>query len=290
MWILVTPPGSSYILAFEDTSTLRYFHFYEKSTARFAIHYTRAAIPGVTPDNGVGTEVEVDFTYNPVLHPNGMRDSNWHYITFSVNYPNMQLTVDGYAYSISEYSYTNQFRVKVPITPGTTMPAPIMNKSGNSAINVRIGGSSTRAPGFVMQGSIRQMYFTSLMNTMTYTCLASCKNLISTDGRAPQVTTSYNPVSRTLTFTGTNSPSVYTNFLQSLVYVDNGYLLPQETGSTRIITLQVCILCLDAMQCHHHLFPHRFLMLQRPQQQVLPLSPLPDSPISFLPCLMPTAT
>ena len=240
MWVQVIPPGSSYLLTFEDTTTARYFHLFDKSLTRFTVYYVRAAIPGAS-DKGMGSEVEVNFIYNAAIHPNGMRDSMWHYVTLSVNYPIMQLTLDGTVYNISEYSYTNQNGVKVPITNGTTMPVPILNKSGQSGINVRIGGSSTRSPGYTLKGGIRQLYFTPLMNTATYNCLASCNNNISTDGRTPQITTSYNPVSRTLFFNGASSPSEYTNFLQSLVYVDNGYLAPQETGSTRIITLQVCV-------------------------------------------------
>eukprot|EP00731_Ephydatia_muelleri_P012912 Em0007g222a len=150
----------------------------------------------------------------------------------------MQLTLDGIVYNISEFLYTNQSGVRVPLSLGTTMPAPILNKSGQSSINVHIGGSSTRSPGYTLRGGIRQLYFTPLMNTATYSCLASCNNQIYTDGRTPQITTSYNPVSRTLSFNGASSPSVYTNFLQSLVYADNGYLTPQETGSTRVIILQ----------------------------------------------------
>ena len=245
MWVQSIPTGSVYLLTFEDTTNVRYFHLYERSTTRFTVYYARAAIPGAATDTSVGSEVEVDFTYNATIHPSGMRDSMWHYVTLSVNYPIMQLTLDGTVYSISEYYYTNQNGVRVPLGSGTalgtTMPAPILNKSGRSSINVRIGGSSKRSPGYTLRGGIRQLYFTPLMNTATYSCLASCNNNIYTDGRTPQITTSYNPVSRTLFFNGANSPSEYTNFLQSLVYVDNGYLTPQETGSTRIITLKVCV-------------------------------------------------
>ena len=251
------PPGSSYLLTFEDTSTARYFHLYDKSTARFTVYYARAAIPGAPTDASVGTEVEVGFTYNATIHPNGMRDSLWHYITLSVNYPTMQFTLDGIVYNISEFLYTNQSGVRVPLSGvalGTTMPAPILNKSGQSGINVHIGGSSTRSPGYSMKGGIRQLYFTPLMNTATYNCLASCNNKIYTDGRTPQITTSYNPVSRTLSFNGASSPSVYTNFLQSLVYADNGYLTPQETGSTRVIILRVCC-CLYLNVLQHFTFP-----------------------------------
>ena len=244
MWIQDYKAGSAYILAFEDTTTLRYFHLFEQSLTRFVVFYVRAAIPGSSYDNGAGTEVEVDFMYDATLSPNGLRDNMWHYITISVNYPVMQFTVDGVVYNIVAYSYYDQNRNKVPssglVTPGTVMPAPIMDKTGNAVINVRIGGSSVRqTTGYVVKGSIRQMYFTSLMDSKTYSCLASCNNQIYSDGRVPQISTSFNPVSRTLSFSGTNSPSVYTSFLQSLVYADNGYLPPQETGSTRIVTLQV---------------------------------------------------
>ena len=257
MWMQVLPPGSSYLLTFEDTTTARYFHLYEKSTTRFTVYYARAAIPGAPTDTSVGTEVEVDFIYNAAIHPNGLRDSLWHYITLSVNYPTMQFTLDGIVYNISEYLYTNQNGVRVPLSGvalGTTMPAPILNKSGQSGINVRIGGSSIRTPGYSLKGGIRQLYFTPLMNTSTYNCLASCNNQIYTDGRTPQITTSYNPVSRTLSFNGTSSPSVYTNILQSLVYVNNGYLTPQETGTIHIITLQVCC-CLYLNLLQHFTFP-----------------------------------
>ena len=244
MWVQDLVKGSTYLLAFEDTSTLRYFHFYEKSITRFAVFYARAALPGIASDNGIGTEVEVDFLYDPAIHPVGLRDNLWHYITISVNYPDMQFTLDGVVYSIGELSYYDQNRNRIPalgsgLLPGYKMPAPIMSKTG-MPIDIHIGGSSVRTPaGYVLKGGIRQIYFTSLMPNATYTCLASCNNKIYSDGRVPQIGTSYNPVTRTLSFSGTYSPSLYTNFLQSLVYSDNGYLPPQETGSTRVVTIQV---------------------------------------------------
>ena len=248
MWIRVRSGSSSaYILAFE-LGRNRYFSLYEASQTTLVLYYFRDNIPGVTNDDGRNTQVALTFFYDPAIFPVGLRDNQWHFITFTIDFPAAILTVDGYEYRPTRGNYRNQFQSRVDLlqlTDGTyyNMPAPILTKTQAQidGISGKIGGSA-RSNRFSLDGEIRQLTLTNVFDTSTLNCIASCNNRIGISPGATitsSITTLYNPSVRRFSFRGSASPSQYTTLLQSLVYYSNGFLLPQEQGESRIIRISV---------------------------------------------------
>ena len=250
LWIRVASgSGSSYIVTFE-LSRARYFSLYESSSSSLVLYYFRDNLPGVSSDNDDGrdTQVALTFFYDPAIFPNGLRDNQWHFVTFTIDYPAAILTVDGYEYRPTRGNFFNQFESQVffsQLTDGTfyDMPAPIITKTQAQidAISGKIGGTA-RGNGFSLDGEMRQLTLTNIFGTSTLNCIASCNNRIGVASGATipsSITTLYNPATRRFSFRGAASPSQYTILLQSLVYFSNGFLLPQEQGESRIIRISV---------------------------------------------------
>ena len=253
MWIRVSSgSSSSYILSFE-LDTDRYFSLFEASRTTLVLYYFRDNIVGVTNDDARNTQVALTFFYDRAILPLGLRDNQWHFLTFTIDFPAAILNVDGYEYRPTRGNYRDQFQSRVDLTlltDGTyhDMPAPILTKTQAQidGISGKIGGSARRSRSsvgpYALDGEMRQLSLTSLFDTSTFNCIASCNNRI---GIAPgatipsSITTLYNPVKRQFIFRGAASPSQYTTLLQSLVYYSNGFLLPQEQGESRIIRISV---------------------------------------------------
>lgn len=249
MWLNLNAGASQYILSFEVGSQ-RYFTLYDVSQTRIIFYYFRDFLPGVNPaeDDGYTTQVALSFPYDAAVLPSGLRDGQWHFVALNIDYPSATLVIDGAVYHPSRGNYRDSFRNTVNFPEdGSTyeMPAPILNKSTSQIDSIvgRIGGSA-RGDRFSMAGQIRQLSLTDVITTSTFNCLASCNNQIFPSPSFPVVssfTTFYNPVSRVLSFSGSLTPTVYTQFMQSLVYSSNGFLPPEESGESRIIRLQVRI-------------------------------------------------
>ncbi len=247
-WIRVaTGSSSSYILTFE-LGRDRYFSLYEASQSTFVLYYFRDNIPGITIDDGRNTQVALTFFYDPAVFPVGLRDNQWHFITFTIDFPAAILTIDGYEYRPTRGNYRNQFQSRVDLvqlTDGTfyNMPAPILTKTQAQidGISGKIGGTA-RGNRFSLDGEMRQLTVTNVFDTSTLNCIASCNSRIGVASGATipsSITTLYDPATRRLSFRGAANPSQYTILLQSLVYYSNGFLLPQEQGESRIIRISV---------------------------------------------------
>lgn len=249
VWLRVEPTsGSSYIVSFELGND-RYFSLYESSVARMTFYYFRDALPGFSSatDDGYDTQVALSFYYNRTQLPNGLRDNQWHFLSFSVNFPSATLLIDGVEYQPTRGNYRNQFDGPVNFDQvagvNYSMPAPILEKSDTliNDIGARIGGSIRRNNRHAMFGEMRQMVLSNIVDNNLYACLASCNNIIGGDPNQPfpDFVTFYNPVTRTYDFTGPNNAARYTEFVQSMIYYTNGFLPPQESGERRRITLRI---------------------------------------------------
>lgn len=247
-WIRVTAgSSSSYILTFE-LGTNRYFSLYEASTITLVLYYFRDNIPGVINDDARNTQVGLTFFYDPAVFPNGLRDNQWHFIALTINFPLAVINVDGHEHHPVRGYYRNQFQSRVDLqrlTDGTyhNMPAPILTKTQTQidGISGKIGGSA-RSIRFSFDGQIRQFTLTSNLNASTVSCVASCNNRIGIGPNSTissTISTLYNPVTRTLFFSGAANPNHYTTLLQSLIYYNNGFLLPKEEGEIRIISISI---------------------------------------------------
>ena len=242
-WLNVASGSSSaYIFSFE-MGTSRYFSLYESGRARAIFYYFRDRL--ATQDDGYNTQVALSFYYNSEVFPEGLRDSKWHFIVLTVDFPTVTLTVDGYIHYPTRGNYFDTFENQVDLfRNGSTyqMPAPILTKTTAQidAINGYIGGSSrgnTRS--FALDGEMRQMVVTDVLDTDTYNCLGSCNNRIYSDGSVSGFTTFYNPARRSFEFSSNAGPEAYTAFLMSLIYSDNGFLPPEEDAESRRISVQV---------------------------------------------------
>ena len=247
-WIRVLSDSSaSYILSFE-LGTNRYFSLFEASGTTFVFYYFRDNIPGVTTDDGRTTQVALTFFYDTSLFPSGLRDNQWHFISFSVDFPSVILNIDGYEHRPTRGNYRNQFQSRVDLallTDGTfyNMPAPILTKTQAQidSISGKIGGTE-RGNRFSLGGEMRQLTQTDLFDTNTFNCIASCNSRIGIASGATissSISTIYNPTTRRFVFSGTATPSQYTTLLQSLVYFSNGFLLPEEEGEIRVISISI---------------------------------------------------
>ena len=254
MWLnLNSGSASQYILAFEF-GTQRYFSLYDTSVTRLIFYYFRDTLPGVVPldDDGYVSQVALSFYYDTAVFPSGLRDGRWHFVTLNIDYPSVTLVIDGYVYRPTRGNYRDSFRSTVNLPQDGTMyemPAPILTKSTSQIDSIvgRIGGSA-RGDRFSMGGQMRQLSLTDIITTDTFNCLASCNNRIFPSPSFSVVssfTTLYNPVARVLSFSGSLTPAVYTQFMQSLVYSSNGRLPAEESGESRIIRLQVREILLD---------------------------------------------
>ena len=247
-WIRVRGgSNSAYILSFE-LGRSRYFSLFEASPTTLVFYYFRDNIPDVTNDDARNTQVALTFFYDQTILPLGLRDNQWHFVTFTVDFPAVILTVDGYEYRPTRGNYLDEFqsRVDLPqLTDGTfhDMPAPILTKTQAQidGISGKIGGTA-RGNRFSLDGEMRQLTLTNVLDTSTLNCIASCNSVIGIAPGAtipPSITTLYNPAARRFSFRGAASPIQYTTLLQSLVYYSNGFLLPQEQGESRIIRISV---------------------------------------------------
>ena len=250
-WVKVESSSkSSYLITFE-ADHLRYFSLYESSNQRIIIYFHRDLLDGFTSkedDDGYNTQVGLSFYFDRSRLPTGLRDSQWHFLSLSVSYPNIILMVDGIEYRPTRGNYRNHIEatVDLPLDGSVyTMPAPILTKTDTQirTISGRIGGSF-RGNKFSLFGEMRQVVFSSrVISSNSYTCLASCNNIIGLDlsssSSFPQFQMFYNPVTRTFQFEASTDAVGYTNFLQSLVYFTNGFLPPQETRESRLITIRI---------------------------------------------------
>lgn len=245
MWIRVdTDSGASYIFSFEIGNN-RYFSLYERSQSRANLYYFRDSIPGEPIDDGVNTQVAFSFYYDTNIFPLGLRDGQWHFVALTIDFPEVMLIIDGYVIRPTQGNYFDSFDNQViqsRLTDGShyQMIAPLLTKTQQQIDDLagRIGGSS-RGDSFSLDGQIRQMMFTNLVDTNTYNCLGSCNSLIVADGTVTGFTTFYDPAKREYQFSGNFSPLLYTNFLQTVFYSSNGFLPPEEVGESRLIRIQV---------------------------------------------------
>ena len=248
-WIRISTVNSaaSYILACE-LGTNRYFSLYDASTTRMIWYYFRGTLPGVTSDDGYNSQVTVSFYYDPAVFPNGLRDNQWHFITLTINYPSVSLSVDRRVYMPTQGNYRNQFDSSVildRLLDGTTyfMPAPILTKLATEIdqISCKLGGSA-RDNRFSLFGEIRQPMVTNILTDSEHRCIASCNEYLDVDLSFPitqSFQTFYDPVKRILEFNSPAGDSQYSTFLKSLIFVTNGFIPPQEEGESRQIDIQI---------------------------------------------------
>ncbi len=238
--------NAAYIVSFEIGRS-RYFSLLDSSPTILVLYYNRDALPGVTvpQDDGYNTQVALSFFYNTTQLPNGLRDNQWHFLAFTVNFPSVRLLVDNVEYRPTRGNYRNEFNSRIDLPQSSEpydMPAPILTKSTDqiNTIVSRIGGSN-RGNQFSLFGEMRQLVISDILSEDLYVCLASCNNIIGVDPNAsfPNIATSYNPVARIFDFTGTSNDVGYTDFLQSLIYYTNGFLQPEESGERRVVTLRI---------------------------------------------------
>lgn len=247
LWLRVEPDSdASYIISFE-LGRNRYFSLFESGRTRMTFYYFRDLLPGqtVASDDGYNTQVALSFFYNQTQLPQGLRDNQWHFLSFTVAFPSVRLVIDGVEYQPTQGNYRNEFQSTVnQRRDGTsyTMPAPILTKTDMqiNEIVARIGGS-IRNNNYGLFGEMRQFTMSSVVDNSLYACLASCNNIIGIDPTQsfPEIVTFYNPVTRSFSFTGPANATRYSLVLQSLVYFTNGFLLPQERGERRVITLRI---------------------------------------------------
>ena len=251
MWVVVdTGSASSYLVSFEN-GRAREFSLFESSRNRLILYYRRGALPSIPPgqtDDGEDSQVAFSFYYDGNRLPSGIRDGLWHFISLSVDFPVVTLTVDGNTFQPTQGNYRNEFNsiVTLPqLTDGSVyeMPAPIVVKTQAriDAINGIIGGSQ-RGNQYALDGQLRQITASNLLSPDTYTCMASCNNRIIVDPLAvvPHETF-YNPVNRIFEFSGSHLVEEYTALLRSLVYIDNGFLSPEGSGVEENRTIEIQI-------------------------------------------------
>ena len=212
------------------------------------IYYYRDLLAGqsIASDDGYNTQVALSFYYNRTQLPNGIRDNQWHFLSLTVDFPSITLLIDGVQYQPTRGNYRDNFQSTVNLNQvagvNYTMPAQILTKSVSQINDIvaRIGGS-IRGSNFALFGEMRQLTLSNIVDDDTFACLASCNNIIGVDPNSsfPDIVTFYNPVTRTFDFTGPSDATGYTALLQSLIYYTNGFLLPEESGERRIITLRI---------------------------------------------------
>ena len=247
MWVKVESGSSpAYLVAFEE-GTERQLSLFDGSQSRLIFYYCRGElssnVPG-EPDDGFATQVSLSFYYDSSRLPTGLRDSQWHFLALTINYPVVLLTLDGTVYLPTAGSFRNQFNSLVSLVNDGTeyeMPAPILVK-GQAQINAISGiiGGSQRGTQFSLAGEMRQVTISNVLSSEMYTCMASCNNriIINTLATLPQETF-YNPVTRVLDFNGNFPALVYTALLRSLIYIDNGFLLPESNGIIKNRTIEL---------------------------------------------------
>ena len=251
MWVRVNANSdSAYIFSYE-LGTARYFSLYDSSTDRAILYYFRDRLSELDPtalDDGIETQVAFSFYYDAAIFPNGLRDSQWHFISLDMDFPDATFIVDGYVFRPTRGNYFNTFGNQVVLNrlqDGTfyQLPAPILTKSQDviDSIAGRLGGSARgNNIQFCLGGQIRQMLFTDRLSTANYNCIASCNNEVFSDGTVLGFTTFYQPVSRVYSFSGAFTPDQYTAYLQTLLYSDNGFIPLEQEGESRLVRLQVC--------------------------------------------------
>ncbi len=250
-WVEVEESSaSSYLFSFE-IGRQRYFSFYDRSNSRLNVFYYRDALDGFMPstDDGYNTQVALSFYFDRIRFPNGLRDARWHFIALTVAYPTMIITIDNVELRPTMGNYFNNIEQQVllnRLTDGSyyNMPAPILTKTAAmiSSIVGRVGGSS-RNDQYSFHGQIRQMVVSPTIDNASYVCLASCNNIIGLSPEAAanfsQFQVSYDPIQRVFSFDASTDAAGYTSFLQSVVYLTNGYLSPQESGQSLRINLNI---------------------------------------------------
>ena len=251
MWITINANSqSAYIFSYE-LGTARYFSLFDSGSDRAILYYFRDRLSELDPadvDDGFRTQVAFSFYYDDAIFPNGLRDSQWHFISLNMDFPDVTFTVDGYVFRPTRGNYFNSFNNQVVLDrlqDGTfyQLPAPLLTKSQDiiDSIDGRLGGSARgNNIEFCLGGQIRQMLFTDRLSTADYNCIGSCNNEVFSDRTVSGFTTFYQPATRLLSFSGPLTPDEYTAYLQTLLYSDNGFIPLEQEGESRLVTLQVC--------------------------------------------------
>ena len=250
LWIRISEESAAaYVLGCE-LGTARYFSLYDASADRMILYYFRDSTDGLTPqnDDGYNTQVALSFYYDPAVFPNGLRDSQWHFVAITVNYPSVSYSVDGRVLLPTQGNYRNRFDSQVILNrllDGTfyTMPAPILTKSVTQIdqISCKLGGSA-RNNRFSLFGEMRQPTLTNILTDTDHRCIASCNEYLDVDvslSTSLSFETFYDPVRRILEFSSSAGDAQYALFLQSLVFVSNGFIPPEEEGESRQIDIQI---------------------------------------------------
>lgn len=253
-WIrLDSLSNAAYILSFERDRD-RYFSLYESSRTRAIFYYFRDTLSNFeqNEDAGYSTQVALSFYYDPDLFPEGLRDSKWHFIALSVDFPSITLTIDGYVHRPTRGNYFNEDDSQVRLNLNGSiynMPAEILRKSNSiiDDIDGYIGGSS-RSITFALDGSIRQLVLTDYLGTDGYNCLGSCNVIIFSDNSISGFNTFFNPAKRSFEFSSSAEPNApvgdteYTEFMNTLIFSDNGFLPPEEEDELWKVSVQVSIM------------------------------------------------
>ena len=251
-WIMLDQTSrASYIFSFE-TGSDRYFSLYERSRTRANFYYFRDTIGNLEQEDDLGYESQValSFFYDPSIFPDGLRDNEWHFIALSVDFPSISLTVDGYTLRPTQGNYYDSTDTQVLQENNGTiydMPAPILvkNQAVIDSLTGYIGGSSGRGVNYALDGAIRQLILTNILETDAYNCLGSCNVDIFPDDSVNNFTTFYNPAKRSFEFSSSADPNVpvgdtaYTAFMGTLIFSDNGFLPPEEEGESWRVSVQV---------------------------------------------------
>lgn len=245
-WLLVeTNSDSTYLLSC-DLERNRYFSMYESSRSRLTLYYFRDSIPGFPNDDGYNTQVALSFYYDTTAFPDGLRDSKWHFISLTVDFPTVYFSLDGHIMHPTQGNYVNEFGSRILLDRDGSMhdmPAPILTKTETqmNEIECKLGGSN-RGTSFALFGMMRQPTVTNILTETDHRCIASCNEYLEVDSSfsvSPSFEIFYDPVQRQIEFSSQSDVSEYSLLLQSLTFNSNGFIPPEEEEESRQINIQI---------------------------------------------------
>lgn len=244
-WIQIRTSDTYYIYCLgRVTRNYRHFCIYYRQAGEIDLWYQRQYRPGVdTQQNEIRQVVRVVFS-----PPSGisLNDEEWHFYKLQLIYgPNGDITVEMFIDDYAMQAFLVRYRDASGDTIETTSfpdpniitlpfrPEPVPTEATDM---VAFMGGRYNRPQFNLNGRIgRMLIFPYLIDC---TCYTSCNELLFVNGPiSPAIATSYNGVTRTLTFNGAAPLTDYITLLQQIAFSTSNPI----SGTKRYVKLQVLL-------------------------------------------------
>ena len=245
-WIQIRMSETSYIYCMGRVyRNYRHFCIYYRGNGTIDLWYQRQYRPGIDQEEReISQSVRVAF--NPTSETIFTTNRGWHFYQLQLTYrPDGDVTLEMFIDGIVMQAFFIRYRsadgtitdVSVSDPSIVTLPFRPEPVSAEATDLIAFIGARYNKPGFNLNGRLgRMLVFPYLIDSASLNCYTSCNELLFISGAiSTAITTSYDGVSRTLSFNGAAPLTDYITLLQEIAFSTSNPI----SGTKRYVRLQV---------------------------------------------------